>query len=496
MNIKKNKCKKICILNRLIPFTIIIILLFLIILSFLPKPIFVSQRKLQTTEPSQGINVTENITNSEPEEDFGAELTAGFLFFCFIAIYILVRLDKFPDDIKNRKKDLYTFMYFANNGTLIASGVNIINVFDPNSDILHEILNYGPLFLTSLIYVIGGICFIVYLVKSNCDPNIFFSCDTLCSIAKLPCFVWDLIPLADYCCMCTTVTTYYYADGHTESDACCVCLWNLFIKFLKFISYVYSVISFYIFYIIFIIGWLIAKLIYQIVLCCRKNEDQNEEQVVIPPVVDPVNPPEGPISTTYPPIVHYREPTGVINININNNVNNVNFNRNSPNENINHNLENLNINQNTKNQNYQNLNTNKNSQPLNINQISPNGNFDENHQKSINENIQNKINNQNNLNAIINQNQTLNTNLSQNDVVNTPVNQQNENLDYPSEEQEDIKQEPNSNTDREMNPAPIRGDDAFQNPINDNESQDKSYKQSEKDEDMDFQFVPNLENNF
>jgi len=32
-------------------------------------------------------------------------------------------------------------------------------------------------------------------------------------------------------------------------------------------------ISFYIFYIVFIIGWLIAKLIYQIVLCCRKNEN-------------------------------------------------------------------------------------------------------------------------------------------------------------------------------------------------------------------------------
>ena len=55
MNIKKNKSKKNCILNRLIPFTIIIILLFLTILSFLPNLIFISQRKLETTESYQGI---------------------------------------------------------------------------------------------------------------------------------------------------------------------------------------------------------------------------------------------------------------------------------------------------------------------------------------------------------------------------------------------------------------------------------------------------------
>jgi hypothetical protein len=73
--------------------------------------------------------------------------------------------------------------------------------------------------------------------------------------------------------MCTVITTYHYEDGHTESDACCVCLWNLFIKLLKFISYVYSIIAFYIFYVVFIIGWLIAKLIYHIVLSCRKNEN-------------------------------------------------------------------------------------------------------------------------------------------------------------------------------------------------------------------------------
>ena len=151
MNIKKNKCKKSFILNRFIPITLIIILLFLTILSFLPNTIFISQRKLQSIESAQGNNTTaDNITDDKPEEeqDFGAELTAMFFIFLFMAIYILIRLNHFPEYIRERKNDLYVFLYFANNGTLIASGINIFNIFDPNSDILDQILNYGPVFCT------------------------------------------------------------------------------------------------------------------------------------------------------------------------------------------------------------------------------------------------------------------------------------------------------------------------------------------------------------
>ena len=129
MNIKKNKCKKSFILNRFIPITLIIILLFLTILSFLPNTIFISRRKLQSIEPAQGNNTTaDNITDDKPEEeqDFGTELTAMFFIFLFMAIYILIRLNHFPEYIRERKNDLYVFLYFANNGTLIASGINIL----------------------------------------------------------------------------------------------------------------------------------------------------------------------------------------------------------------------------------------------------------------------------------------------------------------------------------------------------------------------------------
>ncbi len=419
MNIKKNKCKKSFILNRFIPITLIIILLMLTILSFLPNTIFISQRKLQSIESAQGNNTTaDNITDDKPEEeqDFGAELTAMFFIFLFMAIYILIRLNHFPEYIRERKNDLYVFLYFANNGTLIASGINIFNIFDPNSDILDQILNYGPAFCTSLIYLIGGICFIVSLVKNNCDPEQFFSCNYLCYIVKFPCFVWNLIPLADYCCMCTTITTYYYEDGHTESDACCVCLWNLFIKFLKFISYVYSVISFYIFYVVFIIGWLIAKLIYHLYCCKNENNiSQNEinqrEFQIDTNQVGPQNIPN------QPPIqyaAHPRIQSEGITINVNNIINTNNI---PTNEII-----------------------NQNSQPLSTNSITPNENI--NRQLPPLNTCQNnriEFNNQNN--------QTLNTNnISTNEIYNRTDNQQNV---LPSEEE--INNQPNSSTDRDLN---------------------------------------------
>jgi len=219
---------------------------------------------------------------------------------------------------------------------------------------------------------------------------------------------------------------------------------------------------------------------------------------------------------------------GVITININNNIKNDQNNPNDNNQNPeriwinqtskrlnnNQNSQPFNTNQNSPNgdfgQNSQYFNSNKNSQclklkqnsqDLNLNQNSLNGDSEQNYPINTNKNNQNKINNQNNLNAIINQNQTLNTNLYQNDLYNKPDIQNNENIDYPSEEQEDIKQELNSSTDKEVklsivnqgNPAPIINDNVFQNTIN--ESQDKTYKQSEKDEDVDFQIVPNFENN-
>ena len=283
MNIKKNKHKINFILTKFIQFILIIILLILTILSFLSEPIFISQRKLQSNELVQENNTTDNIIiDDKPKEipDFGAGIVAGYFIFYLMVIYILVKLNKFPDYIRNRRYDLYTFIYFANNGTLIVLFF-IFFLLNLHTNTLNRALKFYLFYPCSLILIIGGIYFIVNLVKRKSISEKFFIWEHLFSIAKLPCFVWNIIPLNDYCCKCNKPTIYYYADGHPESDSLCVCnyIWSLLIKLLKFIFYIYCIIPFYLFYTVFTIGWLIAKLIYLIVLilikvlCFRKNEN-------------------------------------------------------------------------------------------------------------------------------------------------------------------------------------------------------------------------------
>jgi len=274
MNIKKHKYKKNFLLNKCIPFTLIIILLFLTILFFLPEPIFNSQRKLQSIESFQENNIT-NYTIIEEEKIFYLDTIyiVEFIIFCYMEIYVLIRLKRFPDYIRKRKDDLYTFIYFANNGDLITNILHILFFYFYSIFII-----FTPVVLTSLMYIIGGLYFIDILIKSKCFQEQFFSWEHLSSIIKLPCFAWQLITLDDYCCIDTTNETDD-EDGHTKSNTC-IYLWNLFFKFLKFISYLYAVIVFYVFFIVFIIGWFISKLIYLIVLIFRKNENnisQNEE---------------------------------------------------------------------------------------------------------------------------------------------------------------------------------------------------------------------------
>jgi hypothetical protein len=154
----------------------------------------------------------------------------------------------------------------ANNGTLIANGINILNIFDSNSDVLGEILNYGPCAMASIIFLVG-LCILLCKIKysfSFFEP--LFQFDTLCYLFGLIKFMWSLLGLTDPCCRINTITVTVYVDGHTEDNSCCVCIWNTFIYFLKRLSYVYSVIAFIIFFIFYFFIFIIAKLIYLLMI--------------------------------------------------------------------------------------------------------------------------------------------------------------------------------------------------------------------------------------
>ena len=100
-------------------------------------------------------NTTENLTDNNNSEISGGALTGGFLFFCILALYIIFKLNSFGYN-QEQKNNVWYFLYMANNGTLIANGINILNIFDPNSGVLGEILNYGPCALTCIIFLVGS----------------------------------------------------------------------------------------------------------------------------------------------------------------------------------------------------------------------------------------------------------------------------------------------------------------------------------------------------
>ena len=139
----------------------------------------------------------------------------------------------------------------ANNGTLIANGINILNIFDPNSDVLGEILNYGPCAATCIIFVIGS-CILLCRLKCSIDFfESFFQFSTFSYLFNLIRFMWSLLGLTDPCCRINTIIVTTYADGHQEDNSCCVCMWNTFIFLLKRMSFFLSVIAFLIFLIFY-----------------------------------------------------------------------------------------------------------------------------------------------------------------------------------------------------------------------------------------------------
>ena len=227
-------------------------------------------------------NSTENVTDNNNDESLisGSALTEGFLFFVILALYIIFKLNSFGYN-QEQKNNVWYFLYMANNGTLIANGINILNIFDRNSDVLGEILNYGHCAMTSIIFFVG-LCILLCKIKysfSFFEP--LFQFDTLCYLFGLIKFMWSLLGLTDPCCRINTITVTVYVDGHTEDNSCCVCIWNTFIYFLKRLSYVYSVIAFIIFFIFYFFIFIIAKLIYLLMIntCLKiKFQEYNENK--------------------------------------------------------------------------------------------------------------------------------------------------------------------------------------------------------------------------
>ena len=241
----------------------------------LTSPNKIPQRFLQDySDPDlvdNSYNNTTNGTSTSITEDPGSYLLAWFVIFFFIGLYMVCSMKKYPS-ISHRTDEVWKFMFFANNGILVASSVNVFNI-------KNLIIDSSPFALSTIVFLIGCIYYIAKYCQT-CSMEFafkYFQCDYLGELYKIPCFVWSLIGLTDPCCRSNTYTVTIYADGHTESNECCMRMWNCFIYVIKRLALIFSIVSFYIFLLFYFIFWLIAKSIYLLVLKYKTEKEENPE---------------------------------------------------------------------------------------------------------------------------------------------------------------------------------------------------------------------------
>lgn len=293
-------------------------------------------------------NSTKNNTSSF-EEDPGTYLLGYFLIFFMMGLYLICEMKKY-EQTRNRTKDVWLFIYFSDIGILSVAGVNIF-------DIKNLFLDSSPFGFSSLVFLIMSFYYLSKLIK-NCNPNYgiqFFSCDTVGEWGRLPCFIWSLLSLTDPCCKSTSYTVTYYSDGHTESNYWFHVLWNCFIKYVKICAFFFTVISFYFGFLFFLFFWVLAKLLFHIIIKCKgisietqngNNAEniQNENPINVLPNINQNIQINNEMYNPQPNVINNQIIIGNINNNISNITNNYENNMNRNNENIRNNSNRINKN--------------------------------------------------------------------------------------------------------------------------------------------------------
>ena len=251
--------------NHLILFIYILLNLLTISSQRQNLKMFLENDELNLTNNTNIKNETSSYT-----EDPGSYLLAWFVIFFFIGSYMICSMKNY-ESVRNRTDEVWKFMFFANNGILVASTVNIFNI-------QHILVDSSPFALSTIIFIIGMIYYIhKYITTCNKEKaEYYFGCDKLSELSKIPCFIWSLIGLTDPCCRSNSYTVTVYSDGTTESTYCCHTMWNCFIYIIKRLATIFSIVAFYIFLLFFIFYWLIAKIIYQIIFSCQEKDNNQE----------------------------------------------------------------------------------------------------------------------------------------------------------------------------------------------------------------------------
>ena len=247
-------------------------------------------RKLQTNQmggTSDG-NYYKNNTDSEDKDEKKSDddfnpfyyLFGFYMIFIMMSIYmvcILSRSNIRPEYEKEIKKNLFLFLYFANNGSLFVSLIFLSSVFKASG-----FLPFG----IGLVVLGVGTYYYISKMKANCkeilsDDN---NNTKVKNLIKIPCTIIDIIIYTYECCRCeyyNIKTTTYYTDGTKETTYCCssiLCLfWNIYWLAVKVVTTFFMIIAYYIFFGIFLIFWLLAKLIYFKLIKKSGQEEKSQE---------------------------------------------------------------------------------------------------------------------------------------------------------------------------------------------------------------------------
>jgi hypothetical protein len=170
------------------------------------------------------------------------------------------------EEIQITTNDVWKLLFFANNGALLAT---IIDIVFFNS----TLSTYFSLVLSAIGFLAGSVYFLYqYIKKCNQEyASYYFSCEKIVKWFKLPCYIIPLIGLADSCCIIKSDTP--------NNECSCECFWiwvfNIFVYLTKIFAIIYAVVSYYIFVIFLLIFWAIGFLIYNSMFNKKDNKNKS-----------------------------------------------------------------------------------------------------------------------------------------------------------------------------------------------------------------------------
>lgn len=207
------------------------------------------------------------------DEDPGTFFLAWFFIYFLMGLYIICVLKKIPQ-VADKTDYVWKFMFFANNGILVASFFNFLS--------FKNILMDSSPFALSLIGFGIGCAYYIYKFTKNCNANYayeYFEYEKLSEFFNLPCFIWNLVGLTDPCCREDRVSIYIDSNGRLTDNSCCVCCWNWFITIMKRLATIFSIVSYYIFVLFYLVFWFAGKGILILIFKCKniKVEDESAQ---------------------------------------------------------------------------------------------------------------------------------------------------------------------------------------------------------------------------